>query len=168
MQLHSTTNGSLAGLSGFLGELVARNLAGVLADSQVESAPEPVKLAGSPVEGLILAASEKVKAMAWKFVRNDQRLDFDDMYQAGMLAVCEAAPNLKAGLNPFPYLIRSAHNAMIDEYRRGRGLAPLSLDAPLADDSSLCLADMLPAPAPSSSPDRSKRSRALDHAMRRL
>jgi RNA polymerase sigma factor (sigma-70 family) len=152
MQLYSTTNGPSANLSSFLADLVARNLENVLkdiqAESEVESAPEPVKLACSDVEALIVDCCEKVKAMAWKFVRNASRLEFDDMYSIGMLAVCEAAPLLKPDLNPFPYLLRAAKFAMIDEYRRARGFSSVSLDAPLFDDSDRCLADEIPASAP--------------------
>jgi DNA-directed RNA polymerase specialized sigma24 family protein len=169
MQQYSSTGDS--SLSVFLAELVQRHLESVLAADEPEPvASEPVKLAGADVEGLIVECSETVKAMAWKFARGSSGVDVDDMYSIGMLAVCEAVPFLKEGLNPFPYLRRAAKNAMIDEWRRIHECSTVSLDAPLSDTGSFTLHDTLPSPdiAVPSLPIPSKRVRALNGAMQRL
>jgi len=45
------------------------------AESRVVKASEPVKLADGEVEVLILACSERVKLMAWRFARSSSRVD---------------------------------------------------------------------------------------------
>jgi DNA-directed RNA polymerase specialized sigma24 family protein len=167
-QYHSNTGeGSL---SVFLQELVQRHLERVLAANEPEPTPEPVKLAGADVEGLIVECSEMVQAMAWKFARRSSRMDVEELYSIGMLAVCEAVPFLKEGLNPFPYLCVAAKNAMIDEWRRVYECSTVRLDAPLSDTGSFTLHDTLPSPdiAVPSLPISSKRVRALNGAMQRL
>lgn len=129
-------------------------------------------------EGLILACSERVKAMARNFVRrcNVSQMNFDDLYQEGMLAVCEAVSRLNSYCppelvhNPFPYLAKAAHFAMIDEYRWSvdDSSKKSRLDAPLFADSETCLADELVAPVPLVAPAVSKKEQALHSAIERL
>jgi DNA-directed RNA polymerase specialized sigma24 family protein len=167
MQMYSTTGGdsSLGTLSDFLRDLLQRNLDRVLAANQPV---EPTKQQMSKdAQALVLLCSESVKAMAWKFARRSSRVNVDEMYSVGMLAVCEAVPHLAEGTNPFPYLRTAARYAMIDEYRRMYDCSVVSLDAPLSNDSEMCLVDLLPSPAPAALAV-SKRSQALHGAMRRL
>src|SRR5450755_5127052 len=100
---------------------------------------------GSSLDALILACSETVKAIAWKFARSSSRVDADDMYSIGMVEVCEAAPRAVYADNPMAYLCKAAKYAMIEEWRRVRGWSIASLDAPLSDESSLPLIDVLAA-----------------------
>ncbi len=122
---------------------------------------------GSPLDALILSCSETVKAIAWKFARSSDRVDADDMYSIGMVEVCEAASRAVNADNPIAYLCKAAKLAMIGEWRRVHGWSIASLDAPLSDDSSLTLIDVLPAPTPDVSVP-SRRTRALNGAIRRL
>jgi RNA polymerase sigma factor (sigma-70 family) len=122
---------------------------------------------GSPLDALIVECSETVKAMAWKFARSSSRVDADDMYSIGMVEVCEAAPRAVDADNPMAYLCKAAKYAMIEEWRRVHGWSIASLDAPLSDESSFTLMDVLPAPTPEVSVP-SRRTRALNGAMRRL
>jgi RNA polymerase sigma factor (sigma-70 family) len=126
---------------------------------------------GSPLDALILSCSETVMAIARSFARSsDGRVDADDMYSIGMLEVCEA---VAAGRgihadNPVVYLCKAARYAMCEEWRRVHGWSIASLDAPLSDDSSLTLIDVLPAPTPDVSVRSRRRTRALNGALRRL
>jgi len=122
---------------------------------------------GSPLDALILSCSESVKAMAWKFARSSSRVDAEDLYSIGMVEVCEAASRAVDADNPMAYLCKVAKYAMIEEWWRLHGWSIASLDAPLSDDSSLTLIDVLPAPTPKV-PVPSRRTRALNGAMRRL
>ena len=137
----------------------------------------------SPLEGVILSCSEKVKVVAWKFSRLSSRVDREEMYSIGMLAVCEAAASggLAHAAKPVSYLVGAARFAMIREYRRmqGRdwrrrtlneGWSTESLDARLSTScgSSFSLADLLPAPTPVSVSSDSKRVCALYDALWRL
>jgi len=123
---------------------------------------------GSPLDALILACSETVKAIAWKFARSsDGRVDADDLYSIGMVEVCEAASRAVDADNPTVYLCKAARYAMIGEWRRVYRWSIASLDAPLSDESSLTLMDVLPAPTSEVSVP-SRRTRALNGAMRRL
>jgi RNA polymerase sigma factor (sigma-70 family) len=120
-------------------------------------------------DDLVMSCVEPVKAIAWRFTRSSSRVDFEEFRSIGMLAVCEAAAF--GGVNapdPLAYLCKSARNAMIDEYRRLHGLAARSLDAPLSDDSELCLYDVLPTPTPPVAPALSTKSRAVYEALDHL
>lgn len=103
---------------------------------------------GLSLEALILSCSETVRAIAWRFARGSSRIDVDEFYAIGMLAVCEAAARAAAVAvdHPVAYLCRTAKNAMIDEWWRLHERSTVSLDAPLSDDSTLCLADLLASP----------------------
>jgi RNA polymerase sigma factor (sigma-70 family) len=125
------------------------------------------------LERVILACSETVLAMARRFARNcwSLRLEADDLYATGMLAVCEAAPHVHVGVNPLPYLTRAAKFAMIDEYRRARDhSSTVSLDAPLTnEDEAGTLLDLLAAPVPGApAVDLTVEEAALYAALRRL
>src|ERR1700674_4331756 len=124
MQQYSTTGGCSQGTLNFLHQLVERNLESVLAANQPESTPEPtpepVKLAGADVEGLIVACSETVKAIAWKFARSSSCVDVEEMYSIGMVVVCEAASRAVDLDKPMAYLCGAAKHAMINEWRRVR------------------------------------------------
>ena len=122
---------------------------------------------GSSLDALILACSETVKAIAWKFARSSSRVDADDMYSIGMVEVCEAVARAVDAENSMVYLCKAAKYAMIEEWRRVHGWSIASLDAPLSDESSLTLVDVLPVPPPEV-PVPSRRTRALNGAMRRL
>jgi DNA-directed RNA polymerase specialized sigma24 family protein len=164
-QYSSTGERSLSVLQG----LVQRHVESVLAANEPEPIPEPVsKLAGTDVEGLVVACSESVGAMAWKFARSSSRMDVEELYSIGMLAVCEAVPFLKEGLNPFPYLCVAAKYAMIDEWRRIHECSTVSLDAPLSDEDGFCLVDTLADRSSLPIAASSKRERALHGALERL
>ncbi len=124
-------------------------------------------------EALIIACSESVKGLAWKFARSsDGRVDVDEMYSVGMVGICECvvAGRLANAENPMAYLYGAARFAMIEEWRRLHECSTVSLDAPLSDDRSngFCLADTLSDGSFSSASASSKRVRALHGAMRRL
>jgi len=151
---------------------LARNLESVLVANEPELTPAPKKLAGD-VEGLIVGCTETVKAIAWRFARStsDGRIDVDDLFSIGMLEICEAlaAGRSLAVNNPVAYLCGVARLAMCEEWRRVHEWSTASLDAPLSDDDSQCLADIVPSPAVvAPAAVASKRARALHSAMRRL
>jgi RNA polymerase sigma factor (sigma-70 family) len=109
-------------------------------------------------EDLIVACGERVRGLARKLACGDDRLDADDLYSTGMLEICEAvAAGRLAGANdPVAYLCGVARYGMLREYRQLRGWSSISMDAPLTDDGSLTLHDILPAP---STPVPARRSR---------
>ena len=125
---------------------------------------------GGSRSALVVACSESVKALAWRFARGSSRLDVDDLYSVGMVEVCEAVAAGR-GLdaeNPVAYLCGVARFAMCDEWRRVHSWSTASLDAPLTDHThSSTLCDVLVAPT-ALAPVVSERERALHDALGQL
>jgi RNA polymerase sigma factor (sigma-70 family) len=165
VQRYSNTE-ECSSLKPFLAELVQRRLESVLTDR-----PEPVsKQMAQGAQALVVECCERVKALARRFARSSSRVDVEEFYSIGMLAVCEAAAGKPVFTgNPFNYLCVAAKHAMIDEWRRLHRLDITSLDAPLSSDTTQCLYDVLPslAPAPAS-PASSQRVQAVNDALSRL
>ncbi len=123
---------------------------------------------------LIMVCSESVKALAWRFARSlpGNKLEYDDLYSVGMLAVCEVVASGRYVRDLVPYLVKSARFAMIDEWRAALGLPSISLDAPLSSSEeaeNFTLYDVLPAPAAAPAPaDPSETEHELEAAVSRL
>ncbi len=127
---------------------------------------------GSPLDALILACSETVKAIAWKFARSssDRRVDVEEFYSIGMVEVCEcvATGRMVNAVNPIAYLCGTARLAMCEEWRRLHVCSIDSLDALLSDEDGFCLADTLSDRSPAPVVVPSKHERALHGALTRL
>jgi RNA polymerase sigma factor (sigma-70 family) len=118
------------------------------------------------VEALILSCVEPVKRMARKYCDNCS--EYEDFVSIGMEGVCKEAARALELENPLGYLIVCAKHSMIDELRRRPEHTPVSLDAPLADDSSLCLYDLLPFPSMAALSGACERELVVHEAIERL
>jgi RNA polymerase sigma factor (sigma-70 family) len=123
---------------------------------------------------LIIACSETVRKIAWRFARSsDGRIDADEMYSIGMLEICEAvaAGRVVNANNPVAYLCGAARLAMAREWRRVYDHACVSLDAPLTSnpgDESFSLVDLVAAPSSAGLVEVTQQERAVQSALRRL
>ncbi len=99
--------------------------------------------------------------------------EVDDLYSVGMLAICSSASRALALESPaatVSYLCKSASYAMIDELKRARKHAALSLDAPflIDGDEAGCLLDRVAARELDHDEIESDSVRTLTHAIGRL
>ena len=117
---------------------------------------------------LIESCMEPVQKLARSYARKLYRVEFEELYSIGMLAICEAVERVSTLETAVAYLCKHAQGSMLNEIQRLYSHEPISLDAPLSDEGdSFNFYDVLP--APDSSPRRSsKRVRAVNGAMRRL
>lgn len=118
---------------------------------------------------LIESCMEPVQKLARSYARKLYRVEFEELYSIGMLAVCEAVERVSTLETAVAYLCKHAQGSMLNEIQRLYSHEPISLDAPLSSDEgdSFNFYDVLPAPD-SSSRRSSKRVRAVNGAMRRL
>jgi RNA polymerase sigma factor (sigma-70 family) len=119
-------------------------------------------------DDLVVSRMEFVRRLAWQYA--DESIDhFEELYSIGLVAMCEAAASLPVGCsNPGGYIYKAAEYRMIDEVKRRKAYAVVSLDEPFGSDSSFSLGDLLPDSPLASAPVSSKRERALNGALRRL
>lgn len=113
----------------------------------------------------VTAIMPKIRSLANSFALGSS-LDPDELFSIGMLEICKAAQK-DISCDPVGFLYCAARYGMIKAYQRSKPLPTVSLDAPISDDNSLTLADVLSSPT-SFSTIRICRVRAINEAINGL
>jgi DNA-directed RNA polymerase specialized sigma24 family protein len=95
------------------------------------------------LEELILSLRPRLELLARRYAKDSYRVEYEELLSIGTLRACEAYAHAK--VNPAAYMMKCAEGAMLDEVLRvsGRRKDTVSLDAPLGENSSSSLTDVL-------------------------
>lgn len=118
-------------------------------------------------DACIIEMLDKLRGMVYNFARRYE-LEFDDCLQMASLTMLEIWPHIPSDcLNVGAYLNSCVRHELY-EFLRTRGAVTLSLDAPVAEDSTKTFADMLEAFAEQDTRRQEQVTKTVHGALRKL